>query len=481
VIDRQEISDFSREFGLAANVIEKDYVLGWLLAGISGHPELGSSWIFKGGTCLKKCYFETYRFSEDLDFTVVQSDHQDEAFLVEAFKQIADWVYDASGIEIPHELIRFDVYTNPRGKMSVQGRIGYRGPLRPGGDLPRVKLDLIGDELLVLDPSNREVHHPYTDRPNGGISVRCYSFEEVFAEKIRALAERLRPRDLYDVIHLFRHDSTKHSRELILSTLEKKCAFKGIPLPTLEFLADKPERAELETEWENMLWHQVPVLPPFEQFWQELPQIFDWLYRTIVKPAPSAMPAMGRAVDVSWHPPAMAQAWHASVPLELIRYAAANRLCVQLNYTDAKGIQKNPVIEPYSLRRTKDGNLLLYAVKYESGEDRAYRVDRIRGAKVTKISFIPRYVVELTTPGIISAPPLTRTRKTGITGNTATRKPKKRTSGFGSYGPKYVFRCMICGRKFTRKSYDAALNQHKNRQGYPCPGRTGIYVTTKYQ
>jgi len=30
------------------------------------------SWAFKGGTCLKKCYFETYRFSEDLDFTLTE-------------------------------------------------------------------------------------------------------------------------------------------------------------------------------------------------------------------------------------------------------------------------------------------------------------------------------------------------------------------------------------------------------------------------
>jgi predicted nucleotidyltransferase component of viral defense system len=51
-------------------VVEKDYVLGWILAGMYGHEELAESWVFKGGTCLKKCYFETYRFSEDLDFTL---------------------------------------------------------------------------------------------------------------------------------------------------------------------------------------------------------------------------------------------------------------------------------------------------------------------------------------------------------------------------------------------------------------------------
>ncbi len=46
--------ELAREFGLAAQVIEKDYTLGWLLAGIAAHPEIGQSWVFKGGTCLKK-------------------------------------------------------------------------------------------------------------------------------------------------------------------------------------------------------------------------------------------------------------------------------------------------------------------------------------------------------------------------------------------------------------------------------------------
>ena len=40
-------------------VIEKNYVLGWMLWGIGGDPVLGDQWVFKGGTCLKKCYIET--------------------------------------------------------------------------------------------------------------------------------------------------------------------------------------------------------------------------------------------------------------------------------------------------------------------------------------------------------------------------------------------------------------------------------------
>jgi predicted nucleotidyltransferase component of viral defense system len=53
VIDKREVLEFSKELGLAPNVVEKDYVLGWLLAGIGHHEELSASWIFKGGTCLK--------------------------------------------------------------------------------------------------------------------------------------------------------------------------------------------------------------------------------------------------------------------------------------------------------------------------------------------------------------------------------------------------------------------------------------------
>jgi predicted nucleotidyltransferase component of viral defense system len=81
VIDKQEVIAFSREIGLTSNVVEKDYILGWLLAGIAQHPELGRSWIFKGGTCLKKCFFETYRFSEDLDFTITAPNQLNREFL----------------------------------------------------------------------------------------------------------------------------------------------------------------------------------------------------------------------------------------------------------------------------------------------------------------------------------------------------------------------------------------------------------------
>jgi hypothetical protein len=83
--------------------------------------------------------------------------------------------------------------------------------------------------------------------------------------------------------------------------------------------------------------------------------------------------------------------WGQQVPIEIIRFAAANRLCVDLGYNGSRRL-----IEPYSLRKTREGNILLHAVRAVDGERRAYRVDKIELAEATHTPFIPRYEIELT-------------------------------------------------------------------------------------
>ncbi|MFQ5681913.1 MAG: nucleotidyl transferase AbiEii/AbiGii toxin family protein [Candidatus Binatia bacterium] len=435
MIDKREVLDFSRELGLAPNVVEKDYVLGWLLAGIGHHEELSVSWFFKGGTCLKKCFFETHRFSEDLDFTTTDSNQLNKEFLTKAFTEISTWIYEVVGIELQTELIRFDVVQNPRGGTSIEGRIAFRGPMGMGGDLPRVRLDLTADEVLVLEPVMRKVHHPYSDNPGDGIEILCYAFEEVFAEKTRALKERLRPRDLYDVVHLYRHETFRPERQTMIDTLSKKCKFTGISLPTIEEFTEHQGRKELEAEWENMLRRQLPALPPFDQFWSELPAVFQWLYGVAERIERPAIPTMGTGIDESWRPPVMAQTWSSSVPLEIIRFAASNRLCVNLSYQGTTRL-----IEPYSLRRTRNGHLLLYAIRHNTGEDRSYRVDRIQGAKASSVSFAPRYLVELAASGPISTPPIERSSCV----IPRVRKPRRRHTMWNRLGPTYVYECNYC-------------------------------------
>ena len=49
MIGRREIIDAATALSLLPQVVEKDYVLGWVLAGINQHPALAETWIFKVG------------------------------------------------------------------------------------------------------------------------------------------------------------------------------------------------------------------------------------------------------------------------------------------------------------------------------------------------------------------------------------------------------------------------------------------------
>ena len=64
-----EVSQLARRHRVSDKTIEKDYVLTWILVQL-GKSALKDFLLFKGGTAIKKAYFQNYRFSEDLDFTL---------------------------------------------------------------------------------------------------------------------------------------------------------------------------------------------------------------------------------------------------------------------------------------------------------------------------------------------------------------------------------------------------------------------------
>ena len=263
MIPKRALLELAAESNISPQVVEKDYVLGWLLAGIYQHPALRQSWVFKGGTCLKKCYFETYRFSEDLDFTIRDAAHLNEAFLRTTFGEISEFVYEQSGTEIPADRVTFEIFQNPRAKTIGQGRIYYRGPLAPASprSWPRIKIDLTADEIIVDLAVDNFVRHDYRDVPTNGIRALCYSYTEVFAEKIRALGERTRPRDLYDVINFFRRPESLTLGTEVRRILKEKCRHKGVAVPRLEELS--PHRKECASGWRDQLAHQLAITPTF--------------------------------------------------------------------------------------------------------------------------------------------------------------------------------------------------------------------------
>ncbi len=110
MINKLEVLQLAKKLGLQNSTIEKDYVLGWVLIGIQDNSKTKDSWIFKGGTCLKKCFFNEYRFSEDLDFTLVDSSQMNESFLMGILKELSEWIYEETGIEIPPKSLSVEFY-----------------------------------------------------------------------------------------------------------------------------------------------------------------------------------------------------------------------------------------------------------------------------------------------------------------------------------------------------------------------------------
>lgn len=388
MITALDIRERAGEWGLSPDVVEKDYVLGWLLAAIGADPVLGRTFVFKGGTCLKKCYFETYRFSEDLDFTLVEGAPSDPESLATAFRRVAERLQSVAGLELPPELFRFEVYQNPRGRPSIEGRVSYRGPLPRSGSTPRIKLDLTADEVLVRPSVLRPIWHPYPDASAmGRATVRSYSYDELFGEKLRALVERTRPRDLYDVVNMFWFEPERPQSTAVVDTYQGKCRFKGIEAPlTADGLLPAPHRQDLEADWAPMLSHQLPELPPLDQFISALGDVAGWLGGA---PVVVLSPVPVRSALSAWAAPPMIETWNTGFPFELIRFAGRNRLCLELGYRATTRL-----VEPYSLRRSQAGDLLFYAWKVADAEIHAYRADRIQGVRVTNRPFVPRFAVE---------------------------------------------------------------------------------------
>jgi predicted nucleotidyltransferase component of viral defense system len=461
VIGRADLVERVREWGLAEQVVEKDYVLGWVLWGIGSDPHLADRWVFKGGTCLKKCYIETYRFSEDLDFTVLPGAPVEPDDVLPLLHRVLGRVGEESGIDFSVQQPRFRL--RPSG-LASEGRVYYRGPRQTPG-AASIKIDLSADERVVRPPVLRPIAHPYPDGLPGAGTVRCYSFEEVFAEKLRAMGQRGRPRDLYDIVNLFRRNDLRLHAALIRDVLVDKCETKGVEVPTYDSVAAAPHRAELESEWTNMLGHQLPALPPLEQFLAELPDLFAWLHGETEFP-PLAAIASEAGEDEAWSPPATAASWRQGVPLEPVRFAATNHLCVALTYNGSVRL-----IEPYSLRRTRAGHLVLHAVRADKREHRSYRVDRMQAVEVTTQPFRPVYAVEFSSSGPLAAPPTRRTAGSG-----SGRAPSSTRSGWV-----YVVECPHCGREFRRRRNDTALRPHKDEAGWDCSGRRGLLVDTFYQ
>ena len=263
MILKKEIERAAEAHKVAKETIDKDWVLGHFIDSIFSIDECRENLVFKGGTCLRKCYFKDYRFSEDLDFTAVNS-----SFILDRklLQKIADQINIRTEIplyiQVPKKLQYKNKPTGFSATVKFWGADHNRNqpPPPPNRWNTSIKIEIISYEKMVFNTDYRQVHHPYSDDlSDAAQSVPCYSLQEVLAEKFRALIQRsyTAPRDFYDIWFLSQHMTNPDWKEIVRA-FHQKMQFKGLEFKGIEQLINNHDDKNVRNAWNSSLKHQIP-------------------------------------------------------------------------------------------------------------------------------------------------------------------------------------------------------------------------------
>ena len=255
MIRSQDIKEKAREYSVPVSTIERDYAQNWLLKYLY-HPNI----ILKGGTGIKKLYQENYRFSDDLDFSLTRPIKDKNLFT--HINEAVDKAKEEVGINFQISSKLNKTETGFRGKIYfniIQNATGT--PLS-------IKVDITNynNEIILLPTEKKKIFHSYSDELNAEIEV--YSLEEIFTEKIRALIQRTRVRDLYDVGMLY----DLINKNKVLQILDEKFDFKGV---ILDISSLTKRKDDFSSAWDASLRHQLKVIADFEIFFNKVIKIIS--------------------------------------------------------------------------------------------------------------------------------------------------------------------------------------------------------------
>jgi predicted nucleotidyltransferase component of viral defense system len=238
VISRAIITRQADADGVPASTVERDYILTHALSEIASTP--GSErMIFKGGTALRLCYFDDYRYSADLDFSLADGMTPSDA------RELVAGALTTAKDRIALPQLGLTDHDPPR--------IAYQGPL---GKERQIKLDLADDEL-VDTPTTQPVFERYPDQQRA--AVTAYTLEEVTAEKLRCVIQRVQCRDLFDLHELLVNNDIR--AEEIWELFRRKARHKGID-PELFSARFEDRLGRYRRLWERELDEHVPDDPP---------------------------------------------------------------------------------------------------------------------------------------------------------------------------------------------------------------------------
>lgn len=236
-MDGKELRKLAGKHKIYLGTLEKDYAITNLLSIIARFPKLNSM-VFKGGTAVKKIYFEPFRFSEDLDFTCSEDVSEGFANFIEGEMKTLD--------------VKFTEIAEKEGKEeSFRFKAKY---FQFNGVTGSVRFDLSLRDDVLTDPITRLVLHFYDNLPNT-FEIPTMSLEEIMAEKIRAIIYTKHPRHLHDVLYL-------NKQNVSLNPDMVRTKIKTVYDDEFDLDKFRDSIAEMKKNWQRDLRPLLPSDPP---------------------------------------------------------------------------------------------------------------------------------------------------------------------------------------------------------------------------
>lgn len=269
MITTAELHRVAEQKSLRFDQAEKDYVILWVLSGLARSGLTRHGWTFKGGTCLRHCYYEGYRFSEDIDFSCKPGGDNLEKSL-QLLQKTADRIQSESGIRI----VIKEPHTIP-GDFQIEIPLEYsRGGTRRQG-LPQVKVHLTFDEPILDKAVACSIKSRYSDL--SPFKVPSYTKKEIVLEKLRSLLQQQkkwpRPRDLYDLWYMLCHSGEHFIWNELLPMFEEKCHIRDIS-PDIKGLTSNKLKEWNKKVWKDRLGPMLKEVPDFDFVWKEWIETF---------------------------------------------------------------------------------------------------------------------------------------------------------------------------------------------------------------
>ena len=279
---RLRLEEERKRLGIPWDVLERDYLISWILAGISHIDALRETLVFKGGTALKKCYFGDYRFSEDLDFSSLANAPRGaemERVMRDAGNMAARLLDEYAPVEIVCErYTENDPHPGGQEAFIIRARFPWQRVPQT-----RLMIEVTMDEKILRFPEERTIIHEYGEPL--AARLRVYALEEIVAEKLRAILQhveklntrgwnRSRSRDYYDLWRVLDAFGVRMNLSGFESFLQEKCAVRGVTFKGSDDFFDVKMLSYVEKTWKQWLGPLVPGLPSFDMIINALrPQI----------------------------------------------------------------------------------------------------------------------------------------------------------------------------------------------------------------